>query len=49
MISVGVLVDRFTQIPMLSVSIVLWSIASLVEALWHSYEQLLVSRPALAR
>jgi MFS family permease len=28
-ISVGVLVDRFRRIPMLSVSIVLWSIASL--------------------
>jgi hypothetical protein len=28
-ISVGVLVDRFRRIPMPSVSIVLWSIASL--------------------
>jgi MFS family permease len=44
---VGVLVDRFRQIPILPVSIVLWSIASLVEAFLHSYEQLLVTRLAL--
>jgi Major Facilitator Superfamily len=42
-----VLVDRFNRIPILSFSIVLWSIASLWGAFSHSYEKLLVTRPAL--
>jgi MFS family permease len=46
-IPVGLLVDRFKRIPMLSVSIVLWSLASLVGALSGSYWHLLLARLAL--
>src|SRR2546421_7560953 len=46
-IPVGMLVDRFKRIPMLSVSIVLWSIASLVSAFSASYGHLLLTRLAL--
>jgi MFS family permease len=43
-IPVGFLVDRFSRIPMLSVSIVLWSVASLMSAFAGSYGNLLVTR-----
>jgi MFS family permease len=44
---VGVLVDRFRRIPLLSASIVLWSLASLFSAFAASYGQLLLTRLAL--
>jgi len=44
---VGLLVDRFKRIPMLSVSIVLWSLASLLSAFAGSYGHLLLTRLAL--
>lgn len=44
---VGLLVDRYARIPMLSVSIVLWSLASLWSAFSSSYEHLLLTRLAL--
>src|SRR5579884_3470807 len=44
---VGMLVDRFKRIPMLSISIVLWSIASLLSAFSGSYGHLLLTRLAL--
>jgi MFS family permease len=44
---VGMLVDRFKRIPMLSVSILLWSIASLLSAFAGSYGNLLLTRLAL--
>jgi MFS family permease len=44
---VGLLVDRFKRIPMLSASIVLWSIASLVSGFAGSYSGLLLTRLAL--
>src|ERR687886_2410974 len=43
-IPVGLLVDRIRRIPMLSLSIVLWSFASLLGAFSGSYSSLLVSR-----
>src|SRR5947208_3836955 len=43
-IPVGLLVDRIKRIPILSLSIVLWSIASLLSALAGSYSSLLLSR-----
>ncbi len=43
-IPVGFLVDRFKRMPMLSVSIVLWSIASLLSAFAGSYTTLLLTR-----
>jgi MFS family permease len=43
-IPVGYLVDRFKRIPMLSASIVLWSLASLVSAFAGSYGTLLLTR-----
>jgi MFS family permease len=43
-IPVGLLVDRFERIPMLSASIILWSIASLVSAFAGSYSTLLLTR-----
>jgi MFS family permease len=43
-IPVGLLVDRIKRIPILSLSIVLWSIASLLSAFAGSYGSLLVSR-----
>ena len=46
-IPVGLLVDRFKRIPMLSVSIVLWSIASALGAFATSYDMLLFTRLAL--
>jgi MFS family permease len=46
-VPVGLLVDRFRRIPLLSASIVLWSLASLFSAFAASYGQLLLSRLAL--
>ncbi len=43
-IPVGFVVDRVKRIPMLAVSIVLWSIASLVSAFAGSYGSLLLTR-----
>lgn len=41
---VGLLVDRFKRMPLLSASIVLWSIASLASAFAGSYSTLLLTR-----
>ncbi len=46
-IPVGMLVDRVKRMPLLSVSIVLWSIASLASAFAGNYMNLLFSRLAL--
>lgn len=46
-IPVGLLVDRVKRMPLLSISIILWSIASLVSAFAGSYSSLLLSRLAL--
>ncbi|MDQ6816269.1 MAG: MFS transporter [Actinomycetota bacterium] len=46
-VPVGMLVDRFKRMPMLSISIVLWSIASLLSGLAGSYGTLLLTRLAL--
>ena len=46
-IPVGLLVDRTKRIPMLSLSIVLWSIASLLSAFAGSYSGLLFTRLVL--
>jgi predicted MFS family arabinose efflux permease/uncharacterized membrane protein (DUF485 family) len=46
-IPMGMLVDRVARIPVLSVSIVLWSIASLAGAFSGSYGHLLATRLAL--
>jgi MFS family permease len=46
-IPVGLLVDRIKRIPMLSISILLWSIASLFSAFASSYSSLLLTRLAL--
>jgi MFS family permease len=43
-IPVGLLVDRVKRLPMLSISIVLWSIASLASAFSASYSSLLLTR-----
>jgi len=43
-IPVGLLVDRFARLPMLSISIVLWSVASLLSAFSSSYSNLLLTR-----
>jgi MFS family permease len=43
-IPVGFLVDRFKRLPMLSISIVLWSLTSLAGAFAHNYSSLLTSR-----
>jgi MFS family permease len=43
-IPVGLLVDRYKRIPMLSASILLWSIASLLSAFAGSYGTLLLTR-----
>lgn len=43
-IPVGLLVDRIKRIPMLSISIVLWSVASLLSAFAGSYSSLLFTR-----
>jgi MFS family permease len=46
-VPVGFLVDRVKRMPLLSISIVLWSIASLASAFAGSYSSLLLSRLAL--
>jgi len=46
-IPVGFLVDRFKRMPMLSASILLWSLSSLLGAFAGSYGDLLLSRLAL--
>jgi len=46
-IPVGLFVDRAKRIPMLSISIVLWSVASLASAFAGSYSTLLLTRLAL--
>jgi MFS family permease len=46
-IPVGILVDRVKRIPLLSVSIVLWSVASLLSAFSANYTNLLLTRLAL--
>ena len=46
-IPVGLLVDRIKRIPMLSISITLWSIASLASAFASNYSTLLLTRLAL--
>jgi MFS family permease len=43
-IPVGLLVDRIKRVPMLSISILLWSIASLASAFAGSYGSLLLTR-----
>ncbi len=43
-IPVGLLVDRIKRVPMLSLSIVLWSIATLMSAFAGSYSSLLLTR-----
>jgi len=43
-IPVGLLVDRIKRLPMLSISIVLWSLTSLASAFTHSYSGLLTTR-----
>jgi MFS family permease len=44
---VGTLVDRIPRVPLLSVSVVLWSVATLLGAFSTSYGHLLVTRLAL--
>lgn len=44
---IGALVDRIRRIPLLAVSVVLWSVASLVSAFAGSYGFLLLTRLAL--
>src|SRR5919201_4598621 len=46
-IPVGMLVDRIKRIPMLSVSILLWSVASVLSGFSASYGHLLLTRLAL--
>ena len=46
-VPVGMLVDRVKRMPLLSVSILLWSVASLASAFAGSYGSLLLSRLAL--
>jgi MFS family permease len=43
-IPVGMLVDRIKRVPMLSLSILLWSVASLLSAFAGSYSSLLLTR-----
>ncbi len=43
-IPVGLLVDRIKRVPMLAISIVLWSVASLASAFAGSYSSLLLTR-----
>jgi MFS family permease len=43
-IPVGMLVDRIKRVPMLSLSILLWSVASLMSAFAGSYSTLLLTR-----
>jgi MFS family permease len=44
---VGLLVDRTRRIPLLAASIVLWSVATLLGAVAHSYSTLLLTRVGL--
>jgi len=46
-IPVGLLVDRVKRMPLLSVSVILWSVASLASALSPDYTTLLLTRLAL--
>ena len=46
-IPVGLLVDRVRRIPVLAASILLWSIATLLGAVAHSYSTLLLTRVGL--
>ncbi|HEX8976050.1 MAG TPA: MFS transporter [Solirubrobacteraceae bacterium] len=46
-IPVGLLVDRVRRIPMLAVSMILWSVTTLLGAVASSYSALLVSRVGL--
>ena len=46
-IPIGLYVDRFKRMPLLSLSIVLWSVASLLSAFAGSYSTLLLTRLAL--
>ncbi len=46
-IPVGLLVDRARRIPLLAASIVLWSVATLLAAVAHSYSSLLLTRVGL--
>lgn len=46
-IPIGLLVDRIKRVPLLSISIVMWSIASLLSAFAGSYSTLLLTRIAL--
>jgi MFS family permease len=46
-IPVGLVVDRVRRIPILAASIVLWSVATLLGAVAHSYSSLLLTRVAL--
>ena len=46
-IPVGLMVDRVRRMPLLALSIILWSVASLAGALAGSYSDLLLSRLAL--
>jgi MFS family permease len=46
-IPVGLLVDRVKRLPLLAISIVLWSVASLLSAFASNYSNLLLSRVLL--
>ncbi len=46
-IPIGLLVDRMRRIPVLSISIVLWSVATILGAIANSYETLLLTRVVL--
>jgi len=46
-IPVGLIVDRLRRIPMLSISIVLWSVATILGAVADSYHTLLLTRVVL--
>ena len=46
-VPVGLLVDRVRRIPILAASIVLWSAATLLAAVAHSYSSLLLTRVGL--
>jgi MFS family permease len=46
-VPVGLLVDRARRIPLLAASIVLWSVATLLAAVAHSYSSLLLTRVGL--
>jgi len=46
-IPVGLLVDRARRIPILAASVILWSVATLLAAVVHSYSSLLLTRVGL--